>query len=44
MSNWKQFKKNFGEIEDGKDETTSINKAITKAKMPKDVEKNVFRN
>ena len=33
------IQKELGEIEDGKDETTSINKAITKAKMPKDVEK-----
>jgi len=29
----------LGEIEDGKDETTSLNKAIIKAKMPKEVEK-----
>ena len=35
----KAIQKELGEIEDGKDETTSINKAITKAKMPKDVEK-----
>ena len=35
----KAIKKELGEIEDGKDETTSINKAITKAKMPNDVEK-----
>ncbi len=35
----KSIQKELGEIEDGKDETTSINKAITKAKMPKDVEK-----
>ena len=35
----KAIQKELGESEDGKDETTSINKAITKAKMPKDVEK-----
>ncbi len=35
----KAIQKELGEIEDGKDETSSINKAITKAKMPKDVEK-----
>ena len=35
----KAIQKELGEIEDGKDETTSLNKAITKAKMPKDVEK-----
>ena len=35
----RQRQKELGEIEDGKDETTSLNKAITKAKMPKEVEK-----
>ena len=40
----KAIQKELGEIEDGKDETTSLSKAITKAKMPKDVEKNVFKN
>ena len=35
----KAIQKELGEIEDGKDETTSINKAIIKSKMPKDVEK-----
>ncbi len=35
----KAIQKELGEIEDGKDETTSITKAITKAKMPKDIEK-----
>ncbi len=35
----KAIQKELGEIEDGKDETTSLNKAISKAKMPKDVEK-----
>ena len=35
----KAIQKELGEIEDGRDETTSLNKAITKAKMPKDVEK-----
>jgi ATP-dependent Lon protease len=32
----KAIQKELGEIEDGKDETTSLNKAITKAKMPKE--------
>ena len=35
----KAIQKELGEIEDGKDETTSLNKAILKAKMPKEVEK-----
>ena len=35
----KAIQKELGEIEDGKDETTSLNKAITKAKMHKEVEK-----
>tara|TARA_Y100001970_G_scaffold71618_1_gene90935 strand:- start:3359 stop:5737 length:2379 start_codon:yes stop_codon:yes gene_type:complete len=35
----KAIQKELGEIEDGKDESTSLNKAIIKAKMPKDVEK-----
>ncbi|MDC0240037.1 endopeptidase La [Candidatus Pelagibacter sp.] len=35
----KAIQKELGEIEDGKDETTSLNKAIIKAKMPKEVEK-----
>jgi len=35
----KAIQKELGEIEDGKDETSSISKAITKSKMPKDVEK-----
>jgi ATP-dependent Lon protease len=35
----KAIQKELGEIEDGKDETTSLNKTITKAKMPKEVEK-----
>jgi ATP-dependent Lon protease len=35
----KAIQKELGEIEDGKDETTSLNKAIAKAKMPKEVEK-----
>ncbi len=35
----KAIQKELGEIEDGKDESTSLNKAIVKAKMPKDVEK-----
>ena len=35
----KAIQKELGEIEDGKDENTSLNKSILKAKMPKDVEK-----
>jgi ATP-dependent Lon protease len=35
----KAIQKELGEIEDGKDENTSLNKAILKAKMPKEVEK-----
>ncbi len=35
----KAIQKELGEIEDGKDETASLNKAISKAKMPKEVEK-----
>ncbi|MDA9698152.1 endopeptidase La [Candidatus Pelagibacter sp.] len=35
----KAIQKELGEIEDGKDESTSLNKAILKAKMPKDIEK-----
>ena len=35
----KAIQKELGEIEDGKDETSSLNKAILKSKMPKDVEK-----
>ncbi len=35
----KAIQKELGEIEDGKDENSSLNKAILKAKMPKDVEK-----
>ncbi|MDA7597113.1 endopeptidase La [Candidatus Pelagibacter sp.] len=35
----KAIQKELGEIEDGKDETASLNKAITKSKMPKEVEK-----
>ena len=34
----KAIQKELGEIEDGKDESTSLNKAILKAKMPKEVE------
>ena len=33
----KAIQKELGEIEDGKDETSSLNKSILKAKMPKDV-------
>ena len=35
----KAIQKELGEIEDGKDETSSLNKSILKAKMPKDVHK-----
>ncbi len=35
----KAIQKELGEIEDGKDESTNLNKAILKSKMPKDVEK-----
>tara|TARA_B100000963_G_scaffold235833_1_gene206111 strand:+ start:3488 stop:5866 length:2379 start_codon:yes stop_codon:yes gene_type:complete len=35
----KAIQKELGEIEDGKDESTNLNKSILKAKMPKDVEK-----
>ncbi len=35
----KAIQKELGEIEDGKDESSSLNKAIIKAKMPKEVEK-----
>ena len=35
----KAIQKELGEIEDGKDETSNLNKAILKSKMPKDVQK-----
>jgi len=35
----KAIQKELGEIEDGKDESSNLNKAIIKAKMPKDVQK-----
>ena len=35
----KAIQKELGEIEDGKDETSNLNKAILKAKMPKEVHK-----
>ena len=38
----KAIQKELGEIEDGKDETSSINKAIIKAKMPTEVQKKCF--
>ena len=34
----KAIQKELGEIEDGKDETSNLNKSILKAKMPKDVQ------
>ncbi|MBH00853.1 MAG: endopeptidase La [Candidatus Pelagibacter sp.] len=38
----KAIQKELGEIEDGKDETSSLNKAIQKAKMPKEVQKKCY--
>ena len=35
----KAIQRELGEIEDGKDETSSLNKAILRSKMPKEVEK-----
>ena len=35
----KAIQKELGEIEEGKDETSGLNKSILKSKMPKDVEK-----
>ena len=35
----KAIQKELGEIEDGKDETSSLNKSIIESKMPKEVEK-----
>ena len=35
----KAIQKELGEIEDGKDETSNLNKSIQKAKMPKEVQK-----
>ena len=35
----KAIQKELGEIEDGKDETSSLNKSILKSRMPKEVEK-----
>ncbi len=35
----KAIQKELGEIEDGKDETSSLNKAILKSKMPKEIHK-----
>ena len=35
----KAIQKELGEIEEGKDETSNLNKSILKAKMPKDVQK-----
>ena len=35
----KAIQKELGEIEDGKDETSNLNKSILKAKMPQDVQK-----
>ena len=38
----KAIQKELGEIEDGKDETSGLNKSILKAKMPKDVQKEMY--
>jgi len=38
----KAIQKELGEIEDGKDETSNLNKAIQKAKMPKEVQKKMY--
>ena len=38
----KAIQKELGEIDDGKDETTSLNKAIENVKMPKDGRKKCF--
>ncbi len=38
----KAIQKELGEIEDGKDETSNLNKAIQKAKMPKEVQKKCY--
>ncbi len=35
----KAIQKELGEIEEGKDESSNLNKSIIKAKMPKDVQK-----
>ena len=35
----KAIQKELGEIEDGKDETSNLNKSILKAKMPKEIQK-----
>ena len=40
----KAIQKELGEIEDGKDETSNLNKAILKARMPKESPKNVCQN
>ena len=40
----KAIQKELGEIEDGKDETSNLNKAILKAKMPKEVQKNACQS
>ena len=42
MNSLKAIQKELGEIEDGKDETSSLNKSILKSKMPKDDRKKMF--
>ena len=44
MNNLKAIQKELGEIEDGKDESTSLNKAILKQKCQKKLKKNVYKN
>merc|ERR1739841_213653 len=39
MGQLKAIQKELGEIEEGKDETSNLNKAIQKARMPKEVQK-----
>ena len=39
----KAIQKELGEIEDGKDESTSLNKSIIKAKCQKTLKKNVLQ-
>ena len=40
----KAIQKELGEIDEGKDELTSLSKAIADAKMPKLAKENVYQN
>ena len=40
----KAIQRELGEIEEGKDEITQLNKLIARAKMPKEAQKNVYLN